>query len=275
MTIQTSTLRPGLLVSLKTSTRGNVSYEKRDLEDSQEENVELKKWETSRTIADLQEWERSKKARSGAVSAVRKVCAWSAFGLLCPESDKEDLDAAVNEARRIVDEFNATAQMTRVHVFVMVGKIAADDVEAVRAINSEVRDLMRDMEDGLKKLDVKTVREAAQKAKSLGQMLTPEAEGRVTKAIELAREAAKKIVKAGEEGTVEIDTRAIRKIAEQRTSFLDMDDVAEIQKPTAKVRAVDLSDEDKAYNAENIKRGKEIDKKRRKADREATPPVEN
>lgn len=242
MTIQTSTLRPGLLVSLKTSTRGNVSYEKRDLEDSKLENVELKKWETSRTISDLDEWERSKKARSAASIAVRKVCAWSAFGLLCPESDKDDLDAAIAEARRIVEEFNATAAMTRLHVFVMVGKIAADDVEAVRAINSEVRDLMRDMEEGLKNLDVKTVRDAAQKAKSLGQMLTPDAEGRVTKAVELAREAAKKIVKAGDEGTVEIDKRAIRKIAEQRTSFLDLDGPVEVQKPTAKkTRAVDLA----------------------------------
>lgn len=246
MTMQTSTLRPGLLVSLKTSTRGNVSYEKRDLENFEESDgkIEHKKWETSRTISDLEEWERAKKARSAASVAIRKVCAWSAFGLLCPESDKEDLEAAIKEARQIVEEFNETADLTRVHIFVMVGKIAADDVEAVRAINSEVRDLMRDMTDGLKNLDVKTVRDAAQKAKSLGQMLTPEAEGRVMKAVELAREAAKKIVKAGEEGAVEIDKRAIRKITEQRNSFLDLDEPVEMQKPAVRTRKVDLTVED-------------------------------
>jgi len=117
------------------------------------------------------------------------------------------------------------------------------------------------MEEGLKNLDVKTVREAAIKAKSLGQMLTPDAEGRVIKAIEVARQAANRISKAGEEATVEIDRSAIRKIAEQRTSFLDLDGPVEVQKPTAKkTRAVDLSDEDKSYNEENRKRGKEIDK---------------
>lgn len=271
MTIQTSTLRPGLLVSLKSAKRGNVSYEKRDLEDSREENVELKKWETSRTIADLDEWERSKKAMSLAYSTVRKCCAWSAFGLLCPESDADDLENAIKEARRIVDEFNSTATMTRLHIYVMVGKIAADDVEAVRAINSEVRDLMRDMTEGLKNLDVQTVRQAAQKAKSLGQMLTPEAEGRVMKAVELAREAAKKIVKAGDEGAAEIDKRAIRKITEQRNSFLDMDEPAEIQKPKVKTRRVDLSDEDVEYNRVNRERGKQIDKKNREYYRGGKP----
>lgn len=240
MTMQTSTLRPGLLVSLKTSTRGNVSYEKLDL-DLETGTSELKKWETTRTIADVEEFERAKKARSGAVSIIRKVCAWSAFGLLCPESDKDDLETAITEAKQLIEDFNATAEMTRVHVYVMVGRIAADDVEAVKAINSEVRDLMADMERGLKNLDVQAVRQAAQKAKSLGQMLTPDAEGRVMKAVELARKAASDIVKAGDDAAVEIDTRAIRKIAEQRSSFLDMDDVEQVQKPkTRQSRRVDI-----------------------------------
>ncbi len=40
MTMQTSTLRPGLLVSLKSASRGNVSYQKQDLEYENSENVE-------------------------------------------------------------------------------------------------------------------------------------------------------------------------------------------------------------------------------------------
>lgn len=243
MTMQTSTLRPGLLVSLKSSTRGNVSYEKTDLEYANEENTELKKWQTARTISDLDEFERAKKQLSLAYRAVRTVCTHSAFGLLCPESDRDELEAGIAEARRLVDEFNASAELTRIHVYVMVGRIAADDVEAVRAINSEVRDMMRDMETGLKNLDVKVVRDAATKAKQLGAMLTPQAQGRVQAAVELAREAAKKIVKAGDEATVAIDKKAIRKIAEQRVAFLDLDDATEIQTPKVRARAVDLVQE--------------------------------
>jgi len=236
----TSTLRPGLLVSCSLRTRGNVSYQKTDLEYANTENAEHKKWETSRTISDKEEWERAKKARSAAGVAIRKVCAQSAFGLLCPESDKDELDAAIKEARKIVETFNDEAGLTRLHFFIMVGRVAADDVEAVKAINSEVRELMTTMETGLKNLDVAAVRKAANDAKQLGQMLTPEAQARVQVAIDLARKAATEINRAGEEGAVEIDNRTIRRIAEQRTSFLDMDDALPMQKPKARARRVDL-----------------------------------
>ncbi len=42
----------------------------------------------------------------------------------------------------LADEFNATARLTRLYVNVIAGRIAPDDVEAVKAINSEVRDLL-------------------------------------------------------------------------------------------------------------------------------------
>lgn len=240
--MQISTLRPGLLVSLKTSTRGNVSYEKQDIEHKRKDRTDFTKWETGRTIADVKEFERAKKTLTAATLPIRKVCTWSAFGWLCPESDREELDAAIRESREIVAEFNASANITRLDVYVMVGKIAADDVEAVRAINSEVRNLMSNMETGLKNLDVKTVREAAMKAKQLGQMLSPQAQGRVQVAVDLARDAAKKIAKAGDETAIEIDQRAIRKITEQRTSFLDLnDEPVKIEKTKRRVRAVDLN----------------------------------
>lgn len=242
MTMTISTLRPGLLVSLKTSTRGNVSYDKQDLEHKRNAKTDFTKWQTGRTIADVKEFERAKKTMSAATLPIRQICVWSAHGWLCPEADRDDLDAAVRECRRIISEFNETAKITRLDVYVMVGRVAADDVEAVRSINKEVRDLMESMESGLKNLDVKTVRDAANKAKQLGQMLSPDAQGRVATAIGLARTAARKIVKAGDEAAMEIDRRAIRKITEQRTTFLDMDDEpVTVEKTKARVRAVDLN----------------------------------
>ena len=243
MTMRTSTLRPGLLVSLSTSLRGNVSYDKTDLDNERDGVTEMVAWRTDRRIADVKEFEAAKKVVGKAQNIIRSVCVKSMFGLLCPESDEDVLEEKVTEAQALVDEFNAKAKLTRVHVYCMTGHIASDDVKAVKKISAEVRSLMADMETGLKNLDVQMVREAANKAKSVGQMLTPDAEGRVTKAIELARSAARKIVKAGEEGSVEIDRLAIRKIAEQRNSFIDIDEPVEMQKPTARVGSVDLDDD--------------------------------
>jgi hypothetical protein len=140
----------------------------------------------------------------------------------------------------VVDEFNASATLTRVSVNVIVGRIAADDVEAVRAINSEVRDLLARMDAGVAKLDPDEIRDAANRAKGLGQMLSPEASGRVQVAINAARLAAREIVKAGEQAAVEVTAAAIAAITETRTAFLDLDDATEVAAPTETGRALDF-----------------------------------
>jgi hypothetical protein len=237
------TLRPGFLVSLKTSVRGNVQYTKRDITKEQltSDGRAVAEWETTRVIADPVEFKAAGETRSKARSVVNSVCVASAFGLLCPEKAQEELEAAIREAHRLIDAFNRTAQLTRVSLYVMVGKIAADDVEAVKAINSEVSDLLSQMETGLRNLDVKSIREAANKAKAIGQMLSPDAAARIQIAIEAARESAKKIVKAGEQAAIEIDLRAIRTVTDSRTAFLDLDEAAEIATPRQESRSLDLT----------------------------------
>ena len=240
--MQTSTLRPGLLVSLKTSIRGNISYEHRDIEREHltEDGIQLARWETERTISDPAEYEAATKVRSKVRSVISSVCANSAFGKLCPEKSADDLDAAIAEARRLADEFNATAKLTRVRVYVIAGRIAPDDAEAVRAIKSEVRDLLASMAAGVQNLDVKAVRDAADRARDIGRMLSPDAQARIQDAIDVARSAARHIVKAGEQVALEIDQRTIRRITEARTAFLDLDPAAEIATPTPEARALDF-----------------------------------
>jgi len=240
--MKTSTLRPGLLVSLKTTLVGNVQYAKQVIESEHttKEGKAKAKWETERTIHDPIEHEAGVKARGKARSTITAVCSNSAFGLLCPETDSDKLEQAIAEARTIAEEFNATAALSRITVYVITGRIAQDDVEAMRAINSEVRDLLSQMQDGVKNLDVAVIREAANKAKNIGNMLTPDAQVRMQFAIDAARKAAREIVKAGEGASIEVDKTVIRKITEARTAFLDFDGESEIKAPVAEGRAVDL-----------------------------------
>lgn len=237
-----STLRPGLLVSVKTSVLGNVDYLKEDLEKDHvtDEGKRKAVWKTERLIEDPVEHQRATEARSKALTKIRLVCARSAFGLLCAEVDADKLNKAVVEAEEIAREFNATAKLTRVKILVLRGRIAADDVEAVRAINSEISDIMQRMQEGMKNLDVKVIRDAASAAKNVSQMLAPEAAARVRTAIDLARENAKAIVKAGEEAAQEVDIAAIRRIEEARTAFLDFGPQTAIELPREPVRSVDL-----------------------------------
>jgi hypothetical protein len=232
-----------LLVSLKTSLRGNVQYRKIDLETEHltADGSSEARWETERVIADAAEFERGKKVRGKAGSLIRAVCAQSAFGLLCPERNADELDAAIKAADRLVADFNAEATLTRLSVYALVGHIASDDVKAVKAINSEVADLLSTVEAGLRNLDVKVIREAANRVKGIGQMLSPDAAARVQVAIEAARSSARKIVKAGEQAATEIDLRAIRAVTESRTAFLDLDEARPIAAPAVEGRVLDFA----------------------------------
>lgn len=236
------TLRPGLLVSLKTSISGNVSYAKKTIEENHigDDGAARERWETERTVTDPADLERAQKARSRANTLIRGVCAHSAFGLLCPHDRAADLEKAVTEARAVADAFNRTSNLSRVSVYVITGKIAADDAEAVKAIKSEIRELMEDMERGVRNTNVKTIRDAADKAKQLGAMLSADGQARVEIAIEVARKAARQIAKAGETAAVEIDRLTIQKIASQRTAFLDLEEQGTIQAPAGASRALDL-----------------------------------
>ena len=244
MNIPVSTLRPGLLVSLRTNLTGNVSYRAQEIEADHIDpatGARVAKWETERQIADPAEHERAVKARGRARTLIVGVCTQSAFGLLCPEQDGEKLSAAIASAREIADEFNRTAMLTRINVAVICGRIAADDVEAVRAINSEVRELLETMERGVRNLEPAQIREAANRARALSTMLSPQAAARANAAIEAARTAARAIVKAGETAAVEVDAQAVELIRTSRLAFLDMDEATtEVQAPEAAGRALDL-----------------------------------
>jgi hypothetical protein len=229
--LSTSTLRPGFLVSLKTSVTGNASYIRRDIEADHlvDDKARMAKWETERTVADAEEYERASKARTAASYAVSRICAATAFGYLCTEDKEAELADAIAEARSIVDTFNATATITRLSFYVLTGRVARDDIEAARAIKSELSGLMAEMERGIKELSPVKVRDAATRAKKLATMLSDSGRSRVGAAIEAAREAATVInraVKAGETAALTLDRQAIDRIANARTSFLDIDEVS-------------------------------------------------
>lgn len=248
-TLRTSTIRPGLLVALKTTVTGNVHYHKQELSAKQEAGAEVVKWETERTIKDPKEFKAAGQVRMKARGFVLGVCAQSTFGLLCPEDNASKLADAIAKARKLADDFNEKAKVTRVNINVIAGRVAQDDVEATRAINGEVRELMDRMENGVKRLDVEMIRDAAKRAKALSSIVAPGASEQLQTAIDVARTAASKLVKAGETAAKEVDKEALKALKASRTAFLDIDidDQASkkpIIKAKVKARALDLATAD-------------------------------
>jgi len=103
MTMQATTLRPGLLVALSTRVSGNVTYTRRDIETGRvvSNGAVVSKWETERTVTNAEEADAASKARGKCRTLISSVCAQSEFGLLCPEDDADKLDRAIAEAREV------------------------------------------------------------------------------------------------------------------------------------------------------------------------------
>lgn len=240
--LKTSTVRPGLLVTLKTSITGNMKYSSTTIDNKLlDDGAKFTKWEGTCTVADPAEHERATKVRSNASGYIIAACAYTAFGLLCPDDKIEKFKEAWAKAREEVDEFNSTAVYSYIRLYVMVGRIAANDAEALESIAGEVQNLIRTMEDGVKNADVKRIRDAALAARQLGSMLTDSAREKVQQSIELARAAASKYAKAGEAAAKEIDLETVKQLAARRSAFLDLSGIAEIKAPVkANRRAVEL-----------------------------------
>jgi hypothetical protein len=227
--MDTKTIRPGLLVSLKTSISGGVMYERRDLpvDGDGSDKTAKARWETTRIIEDADEYDRATTARGRAGKAIRKLCTDTAFGLLCPESMEADLDAAIARARAIADEHNTGAARTRVSIYVIKGRIASSDTEAARAIGQEVATLIDGMNGAIDRLDPEAIRAAASKARELASMLSPELSEKVGAAVDAARRAARQIVKRiekeGEQAAVVLADIQRGAIEKARMAFLDLD----------------------------------------------------
>jgi len=228
-----STIKPGLLVSMKTCVKGGVTYERKEIEmdHTTESGERVARWETERVIQDPVEYERAIQARGKARTAIISACCQTSFGLLCPEGREGELRTAIDVARIIADEFNATSTRSVVEVYVIAGKVAQNDVEAAQAIAAEVRELMSDMETGIKNADAEQIRAAANAARALSGMLSEEASSKVSAAINEARQAARTIVKrvekAGELASKVVAELSIKNVEAARFAFLDIDPITE------------------------------------------------
>lgn len=222
---EVKSLRPGILVSIKTHQSGNRSYQKREIERAHlvEGGVERSRWDTTKIVFDPDEAKEASQVANRARYLVTRLCADTAHGPLCPVDRREELVEAIAEARRLVRAFNEGAVYSHVEVNVICGEIVADDLNTARALFSETERFMAQMQEGLQELDVKKVRAACSKALDVGQMLSPDANATMSLAVNAARAACRKIVASGEQVAIEIDQRAIDVIGMARNSFLDFD----------------------------------------------------
>lgn len=245
MTIQVSTVKPGLLVSLKTTIKGGVNYARIDIEAAHrnDEGAEVAEWQTRKEVPNPEEYAAAVTARGKARSLIVGACCLSSFGYLCPEEKAQDLAEALQKAQQIARDFNAQSALCKIGVYALVGRIAASDAEAQRAINAEIKELIETMQSGVADADAKRIREAANKARQLESMLSADAAISVSEAIKEARTAARAIVKriekSGETASEVIKEISLEKMKAARFAFLDLEDGEEVEQTQIAARSVE------------------------------------
>lgn len=246
-------LKPGFMIALASSLKGGVQYQTiHEESDKSSDGALTEKWETTKTVFDAAEHDRAVKVRGAAQYQVRRLCVVTPFCLLCPESAEGELDIGVEIAKKIVDDFNATAVYTRINFYVLKARLLGNDESTAKAIAGEMRSLLSEMGDAIQKMDPEAIREALTKANQVSEMLVEEQQEKVSLAIELARKAAREITKnlknkaGGALSTVEDFRVQLLAVEKAKQVFLDFEESSELtaeqEAPAVQMRELDLSE---------------------------------
>jgi hypothetical protein len=197
---------PGYMVALSTRVKGGIAYERIETDHQVEGKEDVTTWTTIRRIIDVDEYQRAQQVRTDARKLVAAQCRWTVFGQICPPDNIDNLNAAIGEARDLIEAFNETAEHSTIRLFTLKGEIANDDVEAIESISGSIRDLLGDLNDAVQGGDVKIIRSVAAQAKTMASLLDQQqhAQGALGRAIKAARRVASAIALKVEKEGVEL-----------------------------------------------------------------------
>jgi hypothetical protein len=251
----TRTVRPGLLVVLRTRIDGGVDYETEVVDAAHKDEIGqlVSEWNTRKTVTDAEVFAQAKKVQSECRGKIVNVCAATAFGLLCTLDREDALRAGVMEANTIAAKWNSSNPVSRVQVNVIIGKVEQDDVAAMKAITDQVNQLMIGMEKSIVDGDPTAIGKFCDQARDISQMLEPEAMAFVREGIDAARIVKRqinKLAKSGETAKIVVDQKVLEKVTSARTAFLDLDTFGEVEHVDAEAPALDLEPE--ALEEQNV-----------------------
>lgn len=186
-------IRPGVLVTLRSSVQGGVYYDREEMAVDQdaggaESGGSTRVWKTTQRVPDPEEYARAKRVRGRAVSAIWNRSVKTVYGLICTDDDKPALDEAIKKAMDEVQAFNAGAKHTKVTLNVLRPRLVLGETsEAIAAETSEAVDALdASVESG----DVQAIRKAANEAAEISRLLDGGLRERIVQKVKAAREAA-------------------------------------------------------------------------------------
>lgn len=195
-------VRPGLLVSMRTSIKGGVSYRREDLVDEIEGEGTRTEWKTEKKVENADEYTRARRLRARVVTLIGGACVKTAFTYICPLENEALLDERIAEAQAACDAFNEEAVHSQVTFDLMRGRYMEDTKETVQAVRREIHELLEELNSALKAGEVQSIRDVAARATQMGRLLEEGTEARsaLERAVKESRRVAGQLVKRIKEG---------------------------------------------------------------------------
>jgi len=149
-----------VLVVHKVKLHGGISYKHEDREENVDENQrETTTYQGVKTVNNVVERNEGMKLRNQLVNSMRKLCAKTPIGLVCPKHKLCDIDEEDAKQAQIIADFNDRAKHSWIDYCTVTFNITSKDERALRAISESIVDSLKLLELALSETDPAKIRE--------------------------------------------------------------------------------------------------------------------
>ena len=212
-----------IVVVVRCSVKGGVSYQISEEETRQEGAAEHSEWKTEKTISDVEE----RKAALNTAQRIRRSFGRLGvpldIGIVIPMARMSDYEEQHAANRKEVDGFNATSTYSRLS-YVALPIIVGTSEEAARYVMESIRDALQVLRDSLTDGDVQRAKDALRELKGVDQILRREFSEQAAEAVKEAQSQVRAMGKRLKER--QESTPGIKKLGPDETRAKAADRIA-------------------------------------------------
>lgn len=192
--LSTLHVRPCILVIDKLLVERAVEYNRTDIScKANPDGSEDAKWETERHYKNRQETQKANQLYSAARAKLHAVCHRTDIGFICPEANRDKLETAIAEARKLVEDGNEVFQHCSVRFRVVCTELKTDNMPGVTTIQEVLEENVEKLKEALLSFDPTKATTILNSSKNLVGLFQDPAS---RQALETSRKEAKQL--AGE-----------------------------------------------------------------------------
>jgi hypothetical protein len=156
--LQVNKVNPGILLVEKVTIQGGVFYEKEEEASYFDDDSEVREWKTIARVPSVKEYKKAQSLRSKFYQESRSQCVKTPIGLVCKESDKQELLDTINQIKQWQEEFNREAETCSIHSYYAFFRIEEDNHGTAKILLSTVSEVAAEVESLIRRDDLKTLK---------------------------------------------------------------------------------------------------------------------